>query len=144
MLLPPDPESNCSENLCLASARPDPGPGLAAVRRSQQKTEEENQPGMKFTNWLNFSEPLKATMRHNVPHCSIVLKSNVQPFNCLHCGAPSLGPGRIPIPLSHKVNSDSVLKCPYRLACRNFGKANRLAHVKILVLFTIKVVDIII
>ena len=37
-----------------------------------------------------------------------------------------------------------VINRPYRLACQNFGKANRLAHVKILILFMIKVVDIII
>ena len=43
-----------------------------------------------------------------------------------------------------QVGVQCTLNRPYRLACQNFGKANRLAHVKILILFTIKVVDIII
>ena len=31
---------------------------------------------------------------------------------------------------------------PYRMTCQNFGKANRLGYVKILILFMTKVVDI--
>ena len=34
------------------------------------------------------------------------------------------------------------VKCPYRMTCQNFGKANRLGYVKILILFMTKVVDI--
>ena len=37
-----------------------------------------------------------------------------------------------------------ILNRPYRLACQNFGKASRLGHGKILILFMTKVVDIII
>ena len=37
-----------------------------------------------------------------------------------------------------------TLNRPYRLACQNFGKASRLGHGKILILFMTKVVDIII
>ena len=35
-----------------------------------------------------------------------------------------------------------ALNCPYRMTCQNFGKANRLGYVKILILFMTKVVDI--
>ena len=31
---------------------------------------------------------------------------------------------------------------PYRMTCQNFGKANRLGYVKILILFMTKAVDI--
>ena len=37
-----------------------------------------------------------------------------------------------------------ALNCPYRMTCQNFGKANRLGYVKILILFMTKVVDIVI
>ena len=36
----------------------------------------------------------------------------------------------------------STLNRPYRMTCQNFGKANRLGYVKILILFMTKVVDI--
>ena len=35
-----------------------------------------------------------------------------------------------------------TIKCPYRMTCQNFGKANRLGYVKILILFMTKAVDI--
>ena len=37
-----------------------------------------------------------------------------------------------------------LVNCPYRMTCQNFGKANRLGYVKILILFMTKVVDILI
>ena len=49
----------------------------------------------------------------------------------------------VPFILNGKISQYTVW-CPHRLDCRNFGKANRCGHVKILILFMTKAVDIII